>query len=63
MKDIKISRFLHRNQHTQRKFWYLVDEKNGEPTKIEHFGFSESILEVKKQLNVSKYEMVLRKVN
>ena len=28
---------LHRNQHPQRKFWYLVKRSNGVPTKIGHF--------------------------
>ena len=30
MGDVKSNRFLHKNQHTQRKFRYFVNQKNGE---------------------------------
>ena len=37
--------------------------KNEEPTKIGHFLFSESILEVKNQLNLPENDFLLRNVN
>ena len=32
----KLVRFLHKNQHTQRKFWYFVNRNNVELPKIGH---------------------------
>ena len=34
MSDIKTDRFLHKTQHSQMKFWYFVNRRNGEPSKI-----------------------------
>ena len=33
----KLVRFLHKNQHAERKFWYFVKRSNDEPVKIGHF--------------------------
>ena len=59
MRDIKIDRFLHENQHTQRKFRYFVHRKNGEPVKIGHFQFSQSIFEANNQLNLSENDFLI----
>ena len=34
MGDVKIDRFLHKNEQTQSKLCYFVNRKNGKPSKI-----------------------------
>ena len=59
----KLVTVLHRNQHHQRKFWYLVNKSNGELTKIGHFQSSKSIFEVKYQLNCPEKYFFVRIMN
>ena len=54
---------LHRNQHLQRKFWYLVNQSNDEPTKIGQFQSSESMFEFKYQLHLPENDFLLRILN
>ena len=52
MRDVKIDRFLHKDQHAQRKFSYFVNRKNGELVKIGHFQCLKSIFKTKNQINL-----------
>ena len=48
MGDNKLVTFWHRNQYPQRKFWYLVNKINGEPSKIWHIYTKKSFSKITK---------------
>ena len=51
----KLERFLHKNQHTQRKLLNFENWVNGEVSKSAKIWLSKSIFYVKNYLNLSKF--------
>ena len=51
---------MYRNQHTWRKFWYLINKSNGEPIKKRHFQSFRSVFGVKYQLSHLESDFLLK---